>query len=213
MPRPRTASSLLVLVCSAGGSAALLATHLPTRITAPWGVARAAVDGLQRGNGGAVQLGAQVSDDSGLGREFGAQGGQFAATIFGADRWGACLEAESEGVKLEALAVATSHDLAFTAIVGAGHDGARVQVKPLQHAPGQSWALQRIIELSKKSDCPVVIDDRSAASPLIAALERAGVKVVNISAPMSRLQMRVKLKSEPHEVAERVTRVIGYARE
>jgi homocitrate synthase NifV len=42
---------------------------------------------------------------------------------------------------------------------------------------------------------------------------RAGVKVVNISAPMSRLQMRVKLKSEPHEVAERVTRVIGYARE
>jgi len=42
---------------------------------------------------------------------------------------------------------------------------------------------------------------------------RAGVKVVNISAPMSRLQMRVKLKSEPHEVAERVTRVIGYARD
>jgi homocitrate synthase NifV len=42
---------------------------------------------------------------------------------------------------------------------------------------------------------------------------RAGVKVVNISAPMSRLQMRVKLKSEPPEVAERVTRVIGYARE
>ncbi|WP_374544575.1 homocitrate synthase [Rhodoblastus sp.] len=42
---------------------------------------------------------------------------------------------------------------------------------------------------------------------------RAGVKSVNISAPMSRLQMRVKLKAEPHEVAERVTRVVGYARE
>jgi homocitrate synthase NifV len=42
---------------------------------------------------------------------------------------------------------------------------------------------------------------------------RAGVKTVNISAPMSRLQMRVKLKAEPREVAERVTRVIGYARE
>ncbi len=42
---------------------------------------------------------------------------------------------------------------------------------------------------------------------------RAGVKMVNISAPMSRLQMRVKLKAEPHEVAARVTRVIGYARE
>jgi homocitrate synthase NifV len=42
---------------------------------------------------------------------------------------------------------------------------------------------------------------------------RAGVKMVNISAPMSRLQMRVKLKSEPQEVADRVTRVISYARE
>jgi homocitrate synthase NifV len=42
---------------------------------------------------------------------------------------------------------------------------------------------------------------------------RAGVKMVNISAPMSRLQMRVKLKAEPDEVAERVTRVVGYARE
>ncbi len=42
---------------------------------------------------------------------------------------------------------------------------------------------------------------------------RAGVKMVNISAPMSRLQMRVKLKAEPHEVAARVARVIGYARE
>jgi homocitrate synthase NifV len=42
---------------------------------------------------------------------------------------------------------------------------------------------------------------------------RAGVKMVNISAPMSRLQMRVKLKAEPQEVADRVTRVIGYARE
>ncbi len=42
---------------------------------------------------------------------------------------------------------------------------------------------------------------------------RAGVKTVNISAPMSRLQMRVKLKCEPQEVAERVRRVVGYARE
>ncbi len=42
---------------------------------------------------------------------------------------------------------------------------------------------------------------------------RAGVKYVNISAPMSRLQMRVKLKAEPQEVAARVTRVISYARE
>ena len=42
---------------------------------------------------------------------------------------------------------------------------------------------------------------------------RAGVRHVNISAPMSRLQMRVKLKSEPQEVAARVERVIDYARE
>lgn len=42
---------------------------------------------------------------------------------------------------------------------------------------------------------------------------RAGVTTANISAPMSRLQMRVKLKAEPEQVAERVTRVISYARE
>ena len=130
-----------------------------------------------------------------------------ATTIFGADRWGACLEAESEGVKLEALAVATSHDLAFTAIVGAGHDGERVQVKPLQHAPGQSWALQRIIELSKKSDCPVVIDDRSAASPLIAALERAGVKVVQARTA----DVLDAAASTYNAVAEKTIKHAGYA--
>ncbi len=41
----------------------------------------------------------------------------------------------------------------------------------------------------------------------------AGVRRVNISAPASRRHMRVKLHSEPHEVAERVRRVVGYARE
>ncbi len=61
-------------------------------------------------------------------------------------------------------------------------------------------------------DCRVTAWCRLNEADVDAAL-RAGVKTVNISAPMSRLQMRVKLKSEPHEVAERVTRVIGYARE
>ncbi len=53
---------------------------------------------------------------------------------------------------------------------------------------------------------------RLSESDVDAAL-RAGVRHVNISAPMSRLQMRVKLKADPGEVAARATRVIGYARE
>ena len=53
---------------------------------------------------------------------------------------------------------------------------------------------------------------RLTESDVDAAL-RTGVKIVNISAPMSRLQMRVKLKLEPQEVAERVRRTVAYARE
>ncbi len=45
-----------------------------------------------------------------------------------------------------------------------------------------------------------------------AALQ-AGVKIVNISAPMSAVQMRVKLRAGAWETAERVRRVVGYARE
>jgi homocitrate synthase NifV len=65
--------------------------------------------------------------------------------------------------------------------------------------------------VDEKFACRVTAWCRLNEADVDAAL-RAGVKAVNISAPMSRLQMRVKLKSEPHEVAERVTRVIGYAR-
>lgn len=47
----------------------------------------------------------------------------------------------------------------------------------------------------------------------IDAALRTGVKRVNISAPMSRLQMQVKLKCGPRETAARVERLVGYARE
>jgi homocitrate synthase NifV len=41
----------------------------------------------------------------------------------------------------------------------------------------------------------------------------AGLRRVNISAPMSRLQMQVKLKCGPEETAARVARIVGYARD
>jgi homocitrate synthase NifV len=66
--------------------------------------------------------------------------------------------------------------------------------------------------VDEKLACRVTAWCRLSEADVDAAL-RAGVKTVNISAPMSRLQMRVKLRSEPHEVAKRVTRVVGYARE
>lgn len=59
--------STLRRLLRSGGGAALLSTHPHAWITTPWGVARVAVDGLQHGNGGAVQLGAQAGDDGGLG--------------------------------------------------------------------------------------------------------------------------------------------------
>jgi homocitrate synthase NifV len=47
----------------------------------------------------------------------------------------------------------------------------------------------------------------------IDAASAAGLRRVNISAPMSRLQMQVKLKCGPEETAERVARMVGYARD
>ena len=41
----------------------------------------------------------------------------------------------------------------------------------------------------------------------------AGLRRVNISAPMSRLHMQVKLKCGPEGTAERVARMVGYARD
>lgn len=60
--------------------------------------------------------------------------------------------------------------------------------------------------------CRVMAWCRLSKSDVDAALD-AGVSHVNISAPMSRLQMSVKLNADLHTVAERVRMVVSYARE
>ncbi len=61
-------------------------------------------------------------------------------------------------------------------------------------------------------DAHVMAWCRLHQSDIDAALA-AGLRRVNISAPMSRLQMRVKLKCGPEETAARVARMVGYARD
>ncbi len=59
--------------------------------------------------------------------------------------------------------------------------------------------------------CVVMAWCRALESDVDAALS-AGVGRVNISAPASRVQMKVKLNAGPQEVAERVRRIVAYAR-
>jgi homocitrate synthase NifV len=60
--------------------------------------------------------------------------------------------------------------------------------------------------------CRVIAWCRLSERDVDAALE-AGVAHVNISSPMSRLQIGVKLSTDVEGVAERVTRVVSYARD
>lgn len=60
--------------------------------------------------------------------------------------------------------------------------------------------------------CAVMAWCRLLRGDIDAALS-AGVRRVNISAPASSVQMRVKLNAQPTEVADRVAEIVGYAAE
>lgn len=102
-----------------------------------------------------------------------------ADAAFGPGKWEACAPPEyvgrPEGVPLGAIGVAASMDLTHGAIAAAANDGEVIHLKPLQHGPGTTWVVDRVAELQKHHQVPVVIDKRGPASPLIPHLERAGV--------------------------------------
>lgn len=92
--------------------------------------------------------------------------------------WIACQGQRPQELALSGLALAVSSDLDFAAIVAAGVDDLEtVHVRPLQHAPGTGWIVERAKELQARFDVPLVVDSRSPASMLIPVLEREGVKL------------------------------------
>ena len=99
-----------------------------------------------------------------------------ASAVFGVGAWEACETKEPPGVAVGALALAASLDLTHCAVVAAAK-GDRVHVKPLHHAPGTGWVVERLVALQEQHGVDVVIDGRGPAAVLIPHLEQAGVRL------------------------------------
>lgn len=106
-----------------------------------------------------------------------------ADAAFGPGRWEACFGDPPHGVPLGAIGIAASVDQTHGAITGAAVEGELVHMKPLQHGPGTAWIVQRAAGLQKQHRCPVLIDKRGPAAPLIPHLEAAGVDVTAVDTP------------------------------
>lgn len=101
-----------------------------------------------------------------------------AAAVFGPGKWEACADLEVEpDAPLQALSLAVSWDLSFATICGAATVDGRFWVKPLQHAPGTEWVIDRLAELTERHAVEVEVDGRGPAARLIPHLEKAGVQL------------------------------------
>ena len=92
-----------------------------------------------------------------------------------ADKWKAMADASSKPVGQVALAVDVPPEGKRASIARAGlrRDGkAHVEVDT---KPGTTWAVERLAELSKRLNAPVVLDGASRAASLIPGLVEAGV--------------------------------------
>ena len=106
-----------------------------------------------------------------------------ADAAFGPGRWESCSGEPPHGVPLGAIGIAASMDQTHGAITGAATEGGLIHMKPLQHGPGTAWIVQRTSALQKQHRCPVLIDKRGPAAPLIPHLEAAGVDVTAVDTP------------------------------
>jgi hypothetical protein len=100
-----------------------------------------------------------------------------ADAAFGPGKWEACGGLEPSGVPMSGLGVAASMDLTHGAIVASAREGQMIHIKPLHHAPGTQWTVDRALQLQKQHGVDVAIDGRGPAAVLIPALEAAGVRL------------------------------------
>jgi phage terminase large subunit-like protein len=106
---------------------------------------------------------------------WGAASGQ---AVIDPDVWRALLDAKSKLSGKTALAVDVPPEGKRATIARAGEraDG-RVHGE-VDSRPGTTWAVERLAELSKKRNAPVVLDGGSRAVSLVPALVAAGVKPI-----------------------------------
>lgn len=101
-----------------------------------------------------------------------------AVAAFGPGKWEACPQGDRpEGLPVGALAVAVSFELTHGAIGAAAVRDGLLYPKPLQHARGTQWLVQRAKTEQDKHGVDVVIDGKGPAAVLIPDLEDAGVRL------------------------------------
>lgn len=100
-----------------------------------------------------------------------------ADAAFGAGKWEACIGLAPSGVPMSSLGIAASMDLTHGAIVAGAREGETVHIKPLHHAPGTQWIVDRVVQLQEQHKVDVGVDGRGPAAVLIPALEAAGVRL------------------------------------
>lgn len=105
------------------------------------------------------------------------------------EAWESRLDSESRITGARALAFDVSPDRKFSAIGGAGWraDGGR-HLALVDHRPGTSWLVPRLLELVERHDpVAVVVDGASPASSEIRALKQAGLRVRSDADPSALL--------------------------
>ncbi|MFH5879768.1 hypothetical protein [Arthrobacter sp. NA-172] len=100
-------------------------------------------------------------------------------TLFDSEAWeNGRKTARPEGLKVGALAVAVSIDLAHSSIVAGSMDSeGGAWVKSLHHGPGTKGVVDRCVALQEAFGVDVVIDGRGPGAVLIPHLEKASVRL------------------------------------
>jgi phage terminase large subunit-like protein len=100
--------------------------------------------------------------------------------VIGQDTWQALTDPGSQLSNPVAFAadVMPGREYGSVAVAGRRTDG-NLHVEVVDHRPGTSWMVDRLVELAGRwRPCAVVVDAAGEAGSLIAALEAAGVEVV-----------------------------------
>lgn len=103
-------------------------------------------------------------------------------SLFDEDRWDALKDAESKIVGPVRLGLAVAQDHSWTCISASGRrEDGQIHVQVVEYQPGTRWAVEKLAELAGKKR-QVALRPASPAGALITDLEKAGVKLMKVTA-------------------------------
>lgn len=121
---------------------------------------------------------AALTDDEFARERLCVWGGGAGGTVIDPDTWAGLLDTRSRPHGSVALAVDVPPEGRHASIARAAlRDDGKVHIE-VDTRPGTTWAVERLAELSKKRNAPVVLDGGSRAISLVPALVAAGVEPV-----------------------------------